>query len=90
MNTRYSMIFSGPLRDAGFTATTKFIAFQYRVKGIARNIGNGRVEVVAEGKDAILADFFAALKHQFGKNITKVELRQAPATGEFAGFHVEL
>ena len=89
MDKRYRMLFLGTVQGVGFRAAAKALAHQHRVSGTARNMADGRVEVIAEGNEHVLGDFYCDLKHLFHKNITYSEMHESPATGEFAGFYVE-
>jgi len=83
------MLFSGAVQNTGFRATAKFLAGQHYLKGVARNTGDGKVEIIAEGNDHALADFYCDLKHHFRAQIKHSEARESPAVGGFPGFLVE-
>jgi acylphosphatase len=89
MDKRYHMFFSGDVQNVGFRSTAKFIAIQHSLKGVARNLGDGRVEIIVEGNDHALADFYCDMKHHFKAQIKQSEARESRAVGGFTGFTVE-
>ena len=82
------MIFSGHVQGVGFRYTTMNVALQFDVRGYARNLPDGRVEVVVEGAPAEIDAFIAAVKERMASFIRKVDSTDAPATGEFREFSI--
>ena len=89
MTKRYHMFFTGKMQGVGFRGRAKGFAHLHHVTGLAHNLPDGRVEVIAEGNEQSLADFFCDLKHDFRKNIIRYEFRESPATHEYTTFSVE-
>jgi acylphosphatase len=59
------------------------------VCGYARNLPDGRVEVVAEGSDALLQAFLEWCRHGPSyARVTGVEEGYSAATGEFRDFRI--
>ena len=54
--------FSGTVQGVGFRYTVARIARHFAVTGYVRNLPDGRVEFAAEGEEAVLKDFLAAVK----------------------------
>ena len=54
------VFFSGHVQGVGFRYTTKSVAMGFEITGIVRNLGDGRVQLVAEGERAELEAFRAA------------------------------
>lgn len=55
-------IISGTVQGVGYRASAKREASQYAIKGWAKNLPSGQVEVMACGREEDLALFFAWLK----------------------------
>ncbi len=59
------------------------------LRGYARNLPNGTVEVIAEGPRPLLERLLEALRQgPPAAYVREVEVGWGPATGEFAGFRV--
>ena len=54
---RVTVFYSGRVQGVGFRATVRQIARGFDVTGWAKNLPDGRVEVVAEGEKTELAAF---------------------------------
>jgi len=89
MTKCYQMIFNGKMQGIGFRSRAKGFAHRHHLTGVARNFPDGRVEVIAEGDEQALADFFCDIKHDFRKNITACEFRESPATHQYVDFSVD-
>ncbi len=85
---RRRLLFSGRVQGVGFRFTTVRIAQGRAVDGFVRNLPDGRVEAVAEGAEAELDGFQAAIASEMAANIRDVACQQSPATGEFTAFDV--
>jgi len=53
---------SGRVQGVGFRFFTEHVARRYRVSGFVRNLPDGRVEVIAEGDQAVLETFLNELR----------------------------
>lgn len=85
---RYDMTFTGRVQGVGFRYTTLHVARSHRVTGWVRNEADGSVKCVAEGEQAELDRFVAAVKQAMNGCIENMELRTRPATSEFKDFIV--
>jgi acylphosphatase len=85
---RYTITFTGRVQGVGFRYTTVNIAQSYSVTGWVRNEPDGSVRCVAEGVQAELDRFVAAVKQSMSGYIADARIETAPATSEFNGFHV--
>jgi acylphosphatase len=86
---RLRMILHGHVQGVGFRATTLDVAARHRVTGFVRNCWDGTVEIVAEGPEAALDAFAAALRRTtVFRYVLREESRTGEATGEFHGFSV--
>ena len=80
--------FAGRVQGVGFRYTAQHLARGHPVKGYVRNLPDGRVELVMEGEDSAMDAVVAALKKELDRNIQRIDVAKAPATGEFAEFSI--
>jgi len=85
---RRQVRYSGRVQGVGFRYTTRHIAGRFDVCGYVRNLANGQVELVVEGRPRVLDEFLAALAIEMDRCIEQTTIESAPATGEFAQFDV--
>ncbi len=66
-------LFSGRVQGVGFRAYVANIAQNYTICGWVKNLPDGRVELVAWGKEGELQKFFSEIcQGKLGKNIQRV------------------
>jgi acylphosphatase len=58
---RVTVFYSGRVQGVGFRATLRHVARGYDVTGMARNLPDGRVELIAEGAKAELEAFLEGI-----------------------------
>lgn len=85
---RKTVLYSGHVQGVGFRYTTARVAGGYEVGGFARNLSDGRVEVVAEGVCAEVDAFLADLDETMAEHIQGRQVTEGPATGEFREFGI--
>lgn len=79
----------GRVQGVGFRHFTMRTAGELGVTGWVRNLFDGRVEVVAEGKRSRLEELLGALRRgPTSASVVEVEEEWRQATGEFSGFNV--
>jgi acylphosphatase len=88
-NKRLHAIVDGRVQGVSFRYYTQRRARDLRLTGFVRNLGDGTVEVVAEGPrsklDELLAFLRAGPRAAF---VTDVETKWPSSTGEFDSFEV--
>ena len=86
---RMTVFFSGRVQGVGFRYTARTVAAGFEITGIIRNLPDGRVELVAEGRRAELEEFHGAL-HGAGLAgfIRDEQVNWADAKNEFRGFEI--
>ena len=86
---RMNAFFSGRVQGVGFRYTAKTVATGFEITGLVKNLPDGRVELVAEGAQAELEAFHAAL-HDAGLAgfIRDEQVIWADAKNEFRGFEI--
>jgi acylphosphatase len=82
-------LFSGHVQGVGFRFTVCRIAEGFSITGYVRNLGNGDVELVAEGAEPELSEFIYAIRNsQLRRYIVQDRVTWKAATGEFDRFGV--
>ena len=85
---RRIVTFGGDVQGVGFRYTACMVARVYDVKGSVRNMINGTVEAIIEGRPAEIDAFIDALSEHMADCIRHIEQQTTLATGEFAQFGV--
>jgi len=81
------VFFSGTVQGVGFRFTAERLARRFPVAGFVRNLADGRVEVVAEGEEAVLVEFLTAIRSSGMKDyIRDVEAHWSEAQGCYRRF----
>jgi acylphosphatase len=89
MATRICWV-SGRVQGVFYRGTTVARARQMGISGYARNLPDGRVEVLAQGADAAVEAFITWLWiGSVASKVTAVEVRDVPATQPREGFTAE-
>jgi acylphosphatase len=76
---RRRAFYHGRVQGVGFRYTARRLAGGFDVAGFVRNLRDGRVELLAEGRDAEVAAFLDAIRSELGDKILGVELLDEPA-----------
>lgn len=86
---RLTMLISGKVQGVSYRASAADKATSLGLTGYARNLPDGRVEVVAEGASASLGALQEWCNHGPSEAvIDRINSNEDPATGEFTGFGV--
>ena len=85
---RKEVFYSGHVQGVGFRYTTRRIANQFDVSGFVRNLSNGQVHLVVEGREAELRPFLAEIAKTFAREVTDTQVEEGVSTGEFTGFEI--
>ena len=87
--SRLHIFYSGRVQGVGFRYTVKILASGFEVTGIVRNLSDGRVEMVAEGRKEELEAFRRAIQDsEVGRFIRNEGAAWNEARGEFRGFEI--
>ena len=86
---RAHVFIEGKVQGVFFRAGTQNTANYYHVKGWVKNLYDGRVEAVFEGKDEDV-ERVVLWCHQGSEysSVTSVEVKEEPFTGEFDSFSI--
>lgn len=80
--------FSGTVQGVGFRFTAEDIARGLGVCGWAKNLPDGRVEVLAEADENTLKDFLSQIQRFFDRYLKGTETEWSEATGKFEDFRI--
>jgi|AntAceMinimDraft_8_1070364.scaffolds.fasta_scaffold24745_2 acylphosphatase len=87
MKRRLQILISGRVQGVFFRYSARQRAEDLELTGYARNLYDGRVEIVAEGKEAGLKDLLAwARRGPSGANVTGVEIKWECLKNTFPSF----
>ena len=83
------VFYSGLVQGVGFRYTARGIASRLGLDGWARNLRDGRVEVVCEGEEQGLKAFLEEMKEEFpGRYIEDADINWEQPLGEVKGFEI--
>lgn len=83
------IFYSGRVQGIGFRYTARTVAAGFEITGTVRNLPDGRVELVAEGDDAELDAFRAAMRGAVLAGFIRDEsVEWGDAQNEFHGFEI--
>jgi acylphosphatase len=85
---RRTVYYTGHVQGVGFRYTARSIARGYDVTGLVRNLADGRVKLVAEGRPPEVDAFLREVRDRFFNQIRDERCDVRPASGEFAGFEI--
>lgn len=85
---QYRYIFTGDVQGVGFRWTARSIARGYDVTGYVRNLRDGTVECLVEGKPGEVSAFISELSSTMKQFIRKTSCQTAPPSGKFVNFDV--
>ena len=89
MKCRLHVFYDGRVQGVGFRYTVKSVAAGFEVTGSVRNLADGRVELIAEGRKEELLAFQQAIRDAgLGRLILRENASWADATNEFRGFAI--
>ena len=86
---RVHVFIEGRVQGVFFRAETQNTANRYHVKGWVRNLYDGRVEALFEGKEeAVERVVLWCNQGPEYSSVTSVEVKEEPFTGEFDSFSI--
>lgn len=89
MNSRVHLRISGRVQGVGFRANAQKTAQRLGIRGYARNLPDGRVEIVAEGAAARLNQFTTWCRTgPTLSRVTAIQIVESTATNEFEQFEI--
>ena len=89
MNIRAHIIFSGRVQGVWFRANTHGKASELGITGWVRNLRDGTVEAVFEGKEEIVKEVINWCQtSQPHARVNSIQVKYLDYTGEFQGFDI--
>jgi len=88
MDKRLHAYYDGSVQGVGFRYTAQRSAGAMGLAGWIKNLPDGRVEVILEGKEADIKKFLQKIESVFSRYIKDVDTEWSEATGEFSGFDI--
>ena len=85
---RLHAYYSGSVQGVGFRFTAERVAASLGLTGWVRNLRDGRVEIICEGKESALKDFQDKIGSVFKDYIRHCDIEWDEARGQFSGFDI--
>jgi len=82
------VLYAGRVQGVGFRYTVRSLSGQFDVTGFVRNLPDGRVQLVVEGKKAEIADFLQTIRAEMSYYIADTQELVRPAGGCFSSFEI--
>lgn len=86
MKKRLHVYYEGRVQGVGFRFTTEYMAQELNLTGWVKNLPDGRVELVAEGKEDSLQDLLSKIKLRLRQYISNELVEWEPHKDEFKEF----
>ncbi len=83
---RYVVYYSGRVQGVGFRYAVCRLSARFDVKGFVRNLPDGRVQLIAEGKTVQLDRFLESIQTEMTGYVRARQLDQQEPSGEFSDF----
>ena len=83
-----SVYFSGRVQGVGFRYQALQVAREFEVSGFVQNLGDGRVQLEAEGTAPEVAGFVTAIEERLAGYIRKTERHPSTRAAQFRGFAI--
>lgn len=88
MSNQVHVFYEGRVQGIGFRFTVERVAKELGVCGWVRNLGDGRVELWAEGKEGLLKELLGQIKSYFLQYIKNTEENWQQGVSSFQDFRV--
>ena len=89
MNKCFHIYYSGSVQGVGFRYMAQSVANSLDIAGWVKNLRDGRVEMVCEGKEPDLNEFLDRLRDIFGLYIKDIQTEQEDSSGKLEGFDIK-
>ncbi len=88
MHKRLHIYYSGLIQGVGFRFTAERIALSLGLTGWVMNLSDGRVEIVCEGKEAVLKIFLQKIRDAFKEYIRDEDIEESEPARDFDNFEI--
>jgi len=85
---RAHIYYSGSVQGVGFRFAAERFGLSLGLKGWARNLTDGRVEVICEGPESDMHQFLREINSVFKARIDDIDIVWSEPTGEFDTFDI--
>jgi len=88
MRVRKHVYYSGQVQGVGFRYVARNLGRDAGVTGFVKNLSDGRVEIVVEGRAARVDRYLADVAEAMAGYISRAEALDEPPTEEFDAFKI--
>ena len=88
VQTAKNIIFIGRVQGIGFRFTAFDIANRYNLTGMVRNLPNGTVEMLTQGRPDDIDDCIRDIKESFASYIRETKIEEIPINPEYKDFKI--
>jgi acylphosphatase len=90
MKTRGTFIVDGVVQGVGYREEVQSVAHELGLTGTVRNLGDGRVRIIAEGDEGVLRTFQERINIVKGRiRVEEIISRCSKGTGQFRRFRID-
>ena len=82
------ILYSGTVQGVGFRYTTREIAQELSLCGWVKNLPNGSVEIVVEGKKDVIEQFIQEIEKHFGGYIRNKQMDYSLPQNKLKNFQI--
>ncbi len=83
-----SIIFTGRVQGVGFRFTARRAANRRQLTGFVRNVPNGTVEMLAQGRPEDIDDCIQDLKEYFAGYLKETRIEEIPPDPRYTDFKI--
>ena len=88
MTTQAHIFYSGTVQGIGFRYTVERFASELKLTGWVRNLSDGRVEILTEGRKDDIEKFYQQIDTRFEGYIKEKKIFFAPSERKFKDFRI--
>lgn len=85
---RAHIYYSGSVQGVGFRFAAERFGLALGLGGWVRNLDDGRVEVICEGRESGIHEFLREMNNVFKARIDDTDIAWSEPTGEFEAFDI--
>ena len=85
---RLHLYYSGSVQGIGFRYTAERLANSMNLKGWAKNLPDGRVEIVCDGKESDIEAFLQKISDIFKDYVNDIDMAPDLSREKFYGFDI--
>ena len=82
------IIFTGRVQGVGFRFTARRAASRRQLTGFVRNVPNGAVEMLAQGRPEDINDCIQDLKEYFAGYLKETRIEEIPPDPKYSDFQI--